>query len=78
VRSTTNRPLKLAARPMLAPSPRSSSRWSQDDRASKRSQIKPGMQVKVIEKHNQHSGLLTVGVLQCILTKSTFHPDGKK
>jgi uncharacterized repeat protein (TIGR03833 family) len=35
-----------------------------------RSQIRPGMQVLIIEKHNQRSGELTQGVVARILTKS--------
>lgn len=44
----------------------------------KRSQIQPGMQVLIVEKHNQRSGLLTEGVVAQILTKSASHPHGIK
>jgi uncharacterized repeat protein (TIGR03833 family) len=44
----------------------------------KRSQIQPGMHVRVVEKQNQRSGLLTEGVVQRILTNSPAHPHGIK
>jgi uncharacterized repeat protein (TIGR03833 family) len=44
----------------------------------KRNQIQPGMQVLIVEKHNQRSGLLTEGVVARILTKSPAHPHGIK
>lgn len=44
----------------------------------KRSEIKPGTRVQVVEKQNQKSGLLTEGVVQRILTKSPSHPHGIK
>jgi uncharacterized repeat protein (TIGR03833 family) len=43
-----------------------------------RSQIRPGMQVLIIEKHNQRSGELTQGIVARILTKSPTHPHGIK
>jgi uncharacterized repeat protein (TIGR03833 family) len=44
----------------------------------KRSEIKPGMRVQIVEKHNQRTGLLTEGIVQRILTKSPNHPHGIK
>jgi uncharacterized repeat protein (TIGR03833 family) len=44
----------------------------------KRNQIQPGMQVLIVEKQNQRSGLLTEGVVAQILTKSASHPHGIK
>lgn len=44
----------------------------------KRSEIKPGVRVQVVEKHNQHSGALTEGVVADILTNSSTHPHGIK
>jgi uncharacterized repeat protein (TIGR03833 family) len=44
----------------------------------KRSQIQPGMRVRVVEKQNQRSGLLTEGVVRRILTNSPTHPHGIK
>ncbi|MFZ1280048.1 MAG: DUF2196 domain-containing protein [Ignavibacteriaceae bacterium] len=35
----------------------------------KRSDIKPGMQVKIILKEDQHTGNLTEGIVKDILTK---------
>lgn len=39
---------------------------------------KPGDHVKVIEKHNYGSGVLTEGIVQDVLTHSAFHPRGHK
>lgn len=44
----------------------------------KRNQIIPGMRVKIIEKQNQRSGLLTEGIVARLLTKSRSHPHGIK
>lgn len=43
-----------------------------------RSQIEPGMKVRVVEKQNQRTGKLTEGIVQRILTKSPTHPHGIK
>jgi uncharacterized repeat protein (TIGR03833 family) len=43
-----------------------------------RSQIQPGMRVRVVEKQNQRTGKLTEGIVQRILTKSPTHPHGIK
>jgi len=43
-----------------------------------RSNIRSGMRVRVVEKQNQRTGLLTEGVVQRILTKSPHHPHGIK
>jgi uncharacterized repeat protein (TIGR03833 family) len=43
-----------------------------------RSNIQPGMRVRVVEKQNQRTGQLTEGVVQRILTKSPNHPHGIK
>jgi len=43
-----------------------------------RSEIQPGMRVRVVEKQNQRTGKLTEGVVQRILTKSPTHPHGIK
>jgi uncharacterized repeat protein (TIGR03833 family) len=43
-----------------------------------RSQIQPGMTVRVVEKQNQRSGKLTEGIVQRILTKSPQHTHGIK
>jgi uncharacterized repeat protein (TIGR03833 family) len=43
-----------------------------------RSQIKPGMHVKIVLKQNQRSGTLTEGVVKDVLTSSSTHPHGIK
>jgi uncharacterized repeat protein (TIGR03833 family) len=44
----------------------------------KRSEIRPGLRVQIVEKQNQRSGELTAGVVARILTKSPTHPHGIK
>ncbi len=44
------------------------------DRAS----IRPGAQVSIVLKIDQHSGKLTQGVVKDILTRSAVHPHGIK
>ena len=44
----------------------------------KRKDIRPGMRVRIIEKQNQRSGILTEGIVARILTKSPAHPHGIK
>jgi uncharacterized repeat protein (TIGR03833 family) len=43
-----------------------------------RGEIRPGMRVQIVEKHNQSSGVLTEGVVMRILTSSLSHPHGIK
>lgn len=43
-----------------------------------RNNIKVGLQVLVVEKHNQRTGNLTEGVVSKILTNSRNHPHGIK
>jgi uncharacterized repeat protein (TIGR03833 family) len=43
-----------------------------------RSDIKPGITVKVVRKDDQRSGILTEGVVRDVLTKSPYHPHGIK
>lgn len=43
-----------------------------------RSDIHPGIKVGIVEKHNQHTGILTTGIVKSILTKSNKHPHGIK
>ena len=43
-----------------------------------RSDIRPGMDVQIVQKHHQRSGTLTRGIVQDILTKSPTHPHGIK
>ena len=44
----------------------------------KRSDIKTGMQVKIVMKEDQRTGNLTEGIVKDILTKSPKHPHGIK
>ncbi len=43
-----------------------------------RDQVKPGLEVDIIEKHNQRTGVTTRGVVKDLLTNSSFHPHGIK
>jgi uncharacterized repeat protein (TIGR03833 family) len=43
-----------------------------------RSNIKPGMRVRVVQKQDQRSGKLTEGIVRDILTNSPVHPHGIK
>ena len=45
---------------------------------TKRSELKAGMMVQVVQKHHQRTGELTEGVIAVLLTKSSFHPHGIK
>jgi len=44
----------------------------------KRANIKPGMEVAIVLKQDQRSGILTEGVVKDILTNSANHPHGIK
>jgi uncharacterized repeat protein (TIGR03833 family) len=44
----------------------------------KRSDLRPGLRVRIIEKQNQRAGILTAGTIARILTKSPTHPHGIK
>jgi len=44
----------------------------------KRSDVKTGMQVKIVMKEDQRTGKLTEGIVNDILTKSPKHPHGIK
>ena len=43
-----------------------------------RADIKVGARVKVVQKQDQRTGILTEGIVQNILTKSGTHPHGIK
>ena len=43
-----------------------------------RADIKKGLKVNIVLKQDQRSGNLTVGIVQDILTNSSFHPHGIK
>jgi uncharacterized repeat protein (TIGR03833 family) len=47
-------------------------------RGNIRTEIKVGMQVKVVQKQDQRTGRLSEGVVQDILTNSSVHPHGIK
>jgi uncharacterized repeat protein (TIGR03833 family) len=44
----------------------------------KRVNIKPGMRVRIVLKHDQSIGKLTEGIVKDILTNSATHPYGIK
>lgn len=43
-----------------------------------RSEIQPGVRVKIVEKQNQPTGALTEGIVSRLLTNSPSHPHGIK
>jgi uncharacterized repeat protein (TIGR03833 family) len=43
-----------------------------------RSDIKPGIKVRVVQKQDQRTGKLTEGTVENILTNSPAHPRGIK
>lgn len=43
-----------------------------------RTDIKPGIDVSIVQKHHQKTGELTDGTVLRVLTKSMFHPHGIK
>lgn len=45
---------------------------------TKRTNIKPGLQVRIVLKQDQPTGKLTEGIVKDILTKSLTHPHGIK
>ena len=45
---------------------------------TKRSEIRPGLRVSIVLKHDQRTGKLTEGVVRDILTNSPAHPHGIK
>lgn len=46
--------------------------------APKRSEIQPGMTVRIVTKGDQRTGRLTTGIVARILTRSPNHPHGIK
>jgi len=44
----------------------------------KRSEIRPGLRVRIVEKQNQRTGALTEGIVARILTGNPSHPHGIK
>ena len=45
---------------------------------TRRSDIRPGLRVSIVLKHDQRTGKLTEGIVKDILTKSPTHPHGIK
>jgi uncharacterized repeat protein (TIGR03833 family) len=45
---------------------------------SERKDVRPGLTVDIVLKHDQLTGRLTRGVVKDVLTKSAFHPHGIK
>lgn len=45
---------------------------------TQRNAIKPGLRVRIVQKHHQRTGELTEGIVQNLLTKSPTHPHGIK
>ena len=43
-----------------------------------RKDIKPGLEVEIVQKQHQRSGQLTRGIVKDILTNSPTHPHGIK
>lgn len=43
-----------------------------------RKDVKPGLTVDIVLKHDQRTGRLTRGVVKDILTNSSYHPHGIK
>ena len=43
-----------------------------------RADITPGIEVEIVLKQDQRTGKLTSGIVQNILTSSSFHPHGIK
>jgi uncharacterized repeat protein (TIGR03833 family) len=45
---------------------------------TKRSDIRPGLRVSIVQKKDQQTGKLTEGIVKIILTNSPVHPHGIK
>jgi len=45
---------------------------------TERKKIRPGLEVQIVQKQDQRSGLLTRGTVKDVLTKSPTHPHGIK
>lgn len=43
-----------------------------------RADVHAGLEVDIVLKEDQHSGRLTRGIVEAILTNSSFHPHGIK
>ena len=45
---------------------------------TQRQQISIGLNVEIVQKHHQRSGILTAGMVKDILTRASTHPHGIK
>ena len=43
-----------------------------------RKNVRPGLEVQIVQKNDQRTGKLTKGIVKDILTNSPFHPHGIK
>ncbi len=43
-----------------------------------RKDVRPGLKVDIVLKHDQRTGRLTRGTVKEVLTKSAYHPHGIK
>ena len=43
-----------------------------------RQEVQVGARVRIVEKQNQRTGIMTEGVVKELLTRSAFHPHGIK
>jgi uncharacterized repeat protein (TIGR03833 family) len=46
--------------------------------SQRRANIRPGLQVRIVQKQDQPTGKLTEGIVKDILTNSPSHPHGIK
>lgn len=49
-----------------------------NNNGNNKSEIPPGLKVKIVLKSDQRTGKLTEGIVKNILTNSAFHPHGIK
>ncbi len=47
-------------------------------KGTERANIKPGLEVGIVQKQDQRTGKLTEGIVKDILTKAPSHPHGIK
>ncbi len=57
---------------------RSAAESNQALQGQRRSEIRPGLRVKIVLKQDQRTGKLTEGIVKDILTNSPTHPHGIK
>ena len=49
-----------------------------DTDGRRRADVVPGLTVRIVQKADQHSGTLSEGIVQDVLTNSPTHPHGIK